>query len=104
MEIKFGKHKGKTFDRVPKSYQLWLLKNNLVHIECAEWFFEKFLDEQLVKIRKDRQKTFHVFTTASILSAIPNTKLNLHTNSTFVRVDDDGAPTPIDNSIRDNFK
>lgn len=26
------------------------------------------------------------------------------TNSTFVRVDDDGAPTPIDNSIRDNFK
>lgn len=77
MEIKFGKHKGKTFDQVPKSYQLWLLKNNLVHIECAEWFFEKFLDEQLVKIRKDRQKTFHVFTTASILSAIPNTKLNL---------------------------
>ena len=26
------------------------------------------------------------------------------TNSTFVRVDDDGAPTPIDNSIRDSFK
>ena len=77
MEIKFGKHKGKTFDQVPKSYQLWLLKNNLVHIECAEWFFEKFLDEQSVKIRKDRNKTFHVFTTASILSAIPNTKLNL---------------------------
>ena len=65
MEIKFGKHKGKTFDQVPKSYQLWLLKNNLVHIECAEW---------------------------------------CDTNSTFVRVDDDGAPTPIDNSIRDNFK
>ncbi len=77
MEIKFGKHKGQTFDQVPKSYQLWLLKNNLVHIECAEWFFEKFLDEQLVKIRKDRHKTFQVFTTASILSAIPNTKLNL---------------------------
>ena len=27
-----------------------------------------------------------------------------NTNSTFVRLDDDGSPTPIDSSVRDNFK